>query len=56
MNSVSASFPGDSKLGSISNSEIREASPRYLKGFEVSQGILSEIQPKKMQANTSTSK
>ena len=33
MNNMSTKFTYDSKLGSISNSKIREVLPRYLKRF-----------------------
>lgn len=55
MKSMSTKFTYDSKLGSISNSEIIEVAPRYLKRFGNITGN-SEIQPKKMQASTSKSR
>lgn len=55
MNNTSTKFMYDSKLGSISSSKIREVLPRYLKRFGNITGN-SEIQPKKMQANTSKSR
>lgn len=55
MNNMSTKFMYDSKLGSISSSKIREVLPRYLKRFGNITGN-SEIQPKKMQANTSKSR
>ena len=55
MNNMSIKFTYDSKLGSISNSEIIGVAPRYLKRFGNITGN-SEIQPKKMQASTSKSR
>lgn len=55
MNNMSTKFMYDSKLGSISSSKIREVLLRYLKRFGNITGN-SEIQPKKMQANTSKSR
>lgn len=55
MNSMSTNFTDDSKLGSISNSKVREVSQKYLKRFRTITGN-SEIQPKKMQANACKSK
>lgn len=38
MNSMSTNFTDDSKLGSISNSKVREVSQRYLKMFRTITG------------------
>lgn len=56
MNSVSTNFTNDSQLGSISNSEIREVSPRYLKRFRSITGNNKRDSSLEMQADTSKSK